>query len=88
MSNKTFSFEYEGTKYEIPSISELPNGILRKTRKIEDELDKSYTILEELLGIDSKELKALDKMTVEQFSEVIQKWTSGASLGESSGSES
>jgi hypothetical protein len=88
MSKKTFSFEYEGNTYEIPSISELPNGILRKTRKIEDELDKSYTILEELLGIDSKELKALDKMTVEQFSEVIQKWTSGASLGESSGSES
>jgi hypothetical protein len=86
-TNKTFTFEYDGKEYTIPSIAALTSGVLRKTRKIEDELDKTYTILEELLGEDSEALAALDKMDIPEFSEWATKWTQGVSLGESSGSE-
>jgi hypothetical protein len=87
MSNKTFTFEYEGKKYTIPSIAALPNGVIRKTRKIEDELDKTYTIIELTLGEGSEALDALDKMSIEEFTNFASDWTQGATLGESSGSE-
>ena len=82
-NNNIFTFEYEGKTYTIPSIKALPNGVIRKTRKIDDELDKTYTIIEELLGEGSEELAVLDKMTLEEFSEFATKWTQGATLGES-----
>jgi len=89
MSTKeTYTFTYEGKEYTIPSIKSVPNGVIRQTRRIEDELDKTYTIIELLLGEDSKELAVLDKMTLEEFIDFSNAWTQGASVGESNGSES
>lgn len=89
MSTKqTFTFTYEGKEYTIPSIKSVPNGVIRQTRKIEDELDKTYTIIELLLGEDSEELAVLDKMTLSEFIDFSNAWTQGASVGESTGSES
>lgn len=88
MSKKSFSFERNGKTFNIPSPTEIPFGVIRKTRHIEDEMDKTITILEELLGVDSEEMKAIDSMTITELTEFVNEWTSGATLGESSGSES
>lgn len=87
-NTKAFTFTYAGKEYTMPSIKSIPNGVIRKTRNIADEVDKSYTIIELILGEDSETLKVLDEMSVEEFTVVIYEWTQGASLGESSGSES
>lgn len=87
-NSKTFSFEHKGKTYTMPSVKAIPNGAIRKTRHITDEVDKSYSIIELVVGEDSEVLAAFDEMTVEEFTNVISEWTKGASLGESSGSES
>lgn len=88
LENTTFTFEHKGKEYTIPSVKNIPNGVIRKTRHIEDEVDKSYTIIELIVGEDSEVMEAFDDMTVSEFTNVISEWTKGASLGESSGSES
>jgi hypothetical protein len=87
-NKKTFSFDFEGKTITIPDIKHIPNAAIRKTRHILDDVDKSYTIIELVVGEDSEAMEAFDKMTVEEFTAVISDWTQGASLGESSGSES
>lgn len=87
-NDKLFTFYYEGKEYSIPAIKSIPSGAIRKTRHIEDEVDKSYSILEIVVGEDSEVLTVLDKMTISEFTEVISEWTQGASVGESSGSDS
>ena len=61
-------------------------GVIRKSRKGTDDLDKAFIIIEEILGENSPELKALDQMTPAEFQEFLEGWTEGASLGESKGS--
>lgn len=84
-NSKTFTFTYEGKTYTIPSIKSMPNGIIRKTRKIQDDIDKSYTIIELLVGEDSEVMAVFDSMSVAEFTDFIEQWSEGASLGESSG---
>lgn len=86
MATELFHFEHAGTKYMIPKFSNLAAGTLRKSRKGQGELDKAFIILELTLGEGSKELAAVDEMTVEAFGEFLKAWTDGASVGESSGS--
>ncbi len=86
-TNKTFTFTHKGKEYTIPSINALSSGIIRKTRKIEDELDKTYTIIELMLGENAEALEALDEMDISEFSKFAEEWTQGVSVGESSGSE-
>lgn len=88
MSKKSKEFEYtaNGVKLVIPSFSSLPTRALRKSRKAVDDMDKAFTILEETLGEDSKEIAILDEMTVEEFGEFVTAWTGGAPVGESSDS--
>lgn len=87
-ASKTYTFEHNGKKFTIPAMSALPMGVLRKSRKSEDSMDRAFIILEELMGEDSPELKAVDTMDAEQFNAFLEGWTQGAPLGESSSSES
>ena len=87
-NTQPFTFTWDGKEYTIPGVKSLPTGIIRKTRKIEDETDQAFTVLELLLGEDSEALAALDAMPASDFSNVMIEWQKGATLGESSGSES
>lgn len=80
--NNLFTFTYKNKEYTMTAVADLPNGIIRKTRNIEDEFDKAYTIVELLLENDPETLKALDDMSVAEFTEIITQWTQGATLGE------
>lgn len=84
---KTYKFEHKGETFEIPAFTELPIGVIRKSRKATDEADQAFTIIETVCGEDSKELAAIDEMNASEFEKFITGWTQGASLGESSGSE-
>jgi hypothetical protein len=80
--DNTYKFSHKGKEYEVPALKAIPTGVMRKTRKIEDDADKSFTILEMLLGEDSPEIAAIDTMTTEEFTAWLTGWTSGAPLGE------
>ncbi len=84
--NKTFTFEHEGKSYSIPSFKHLPIGAIRKVRKLEDQADQVFTLLETVLGVDSPTLAAVDTMDTEEFQLFFTEWTGGAPLGESSDS--
>jgi hypothetical protein len=85
---KTFDFEHNGKKFQIPTFDSLPMGAIRKGRKAKDEGDAVFTILESLLAEDSAELAAIDSMSADQFTKFIEAWTQGAGVGEASSSES
>jgi hypothetical protein len=78
-----YEFEHNGKKYSIPSFSSLPMGAVRAARKANNDGDKAFIIIEFVLGEDSPEIKALDTMTAQEFSEWLTGWTQGAPLGES-----
>lgn len=81
-----YEFEHKGKKYAIPAFNSLKAGVLRKARKGNDQVDTAFLILELSLGEDSKELAAIDDMSVEELNDFISGWTGGAGMGESSGS--
>jgi hypothetical protein len=78
-----FEFEQNGKTYRIPSFKDLPTGALRRARSATDDLDKAFLIVEGVLGEDSPELKAIDRMTISEFGEFVKAWTQGAPVGES-----
>ena len=86
--SKTFTFDFAGESYTIPSFNALPMGAIRRARKCADEVDQAFTILELVVGEDSPALDALDRMDGDEFNEWFTAWTQGAPLGESSSSES
>jgi len=88
MTAQTHDFTHEGKTYTIPSFSALPMGAMRRARKAKDEIDQIFTILEMTLGEDSEAIQAIDQMQPAQFEEFVKAWTQGASMGESSSSES
>tara|TARA_R110000868_G_scaffold172824_2_gene408824 strand:- start:2758 stop:3024 length:267 start_codon:yes stop_codon:yes gene_type:complete len=83
---ETYKFSHNGRNYEVPSLKAIPTGVIRKTRKITDDTDKSFTILELVLGEDSPELAVIDSMTPQDFTDWLTGWTGGAPLGEASDS--
>ena len=83
-----YEFTVNKKKYSIPFFTDVPMGAIRKSRKEANDMDKALLIIEETLGVDSEELAAIDSMTVDEFSNWLQGWTQGASLGEASGSAS
>lgn len=83
MTAKAYKFEYKGKSLTFPSFADLPMGVLRKARKADSDLDKAFIIIEELIGEDSAEMAAVDKMTGNEFKEFVEGWTQGAPLGES-----
>lgn len=88
MTAKIYKFEHDGQTYEIPSLAALPMGALRKARKIQDETDKLFTMLEVVMPEGSPALEAIDLMDSEAFQTFLAGWTQGAPMGESSSSES
>lgn len=78
-----FEFEQGGKKYRIPSFKDLPTGALRRARSASDDLDKAFLIVENVMGEDSPELLAIDRMTISEFGEFVKAWTQGAPMGES-----
>ena len=87
-ASKTYTFEHNGKKFTIPAMSALPMGVIRKSRKATDDVDRAFMILETVMGEDSPELAAVDSMDADQFNDFLIGWTQKAPLGESSSSES
>ena len=84
--NNKYTFTFKGKEYSITSVNAIPNGVIRKTRKIQDEVDKSYTIIELIVGDDEELLEVFDAMTVSEFTAFIEAWSGTDKVGESSGS--
>ena len=82
----TYKFNIKGQDYEVPGFQEIPAGALRKARHATDEIDKAFTILEQVVGEDSDVIKALDTLTLEELGTWLSGWTQGVPLGESKGS--
>lgn len=86
-----YEFTHGGKKYKVPSLKAVPMGVIRKTRKITDDLDKAFTILELVIGEDAPELAVIDSMSPDEFGQWMQGWSGQAgpeavSLGESASS--
>jgi hypothetical protein len=88
MTAQDFTFTHKGKKHSIPAFAALPMGALRKARKAEDEGDKVFTILENVLSETDPALAAIDSMTATEFAAFLEEWTQGVAVGESSGSGS
>ena len=87
MTNKgQYTFEYDGVKIEMPKIMDLPTGVVRRSNKIEDDLEKTFYILENSLP--EKQMAAIDKMPISELTKHLEKWSEGVGLGEASESES
>jgi hypothetical protein len=67
------------TTHEFPNFSECGVNAMRKTRKIEDETDRVFSLIEEAFGEDSDHIAALDKVKIEDLGEFIKKFTGGLS---------
>lgn len=74
-----YTIEHNNKEINLPAFGQLPIGILRKARKVEDS-EQTWFILEELLS--EKDLKVLDTIPTSEFIEHMKAWTGGASLGE------
>lgn len=83
-----YEFTHDGKTYQIPAFGSLPMGAIRKARNAKNESDQVFTILETVMPENSKELAAIDSMDATEFSKWLDGWTQGASVGESSSSES
>lgn len=82
----TVKFQYEGKTYELPDMATIKPGVIRKARKGESDVDRTFLLIELALGEDSETLAALDELDADEFNRVITEWTQGAPVGESSGS--
>ncbi len=87
MSDKgDYTFEYDGVKIAMPKIMDLATGVVRRSNKIEDDLEKTFYILEHSLS--EKQMAAIDKMPISELTKHLEKWSEGVGLGEASGSGS
>jgi hypothetical protein len=82
----SYKFELNGKEYELPDFNNLPMGVIRKSRKFTNELDSAFSIIESVADGNADLLDALDKLPVSEFNKVLEGWTTGAAVGESSGS--
>lgn len=64
----------------LPSFQKIETGVMREASKLE-ETEQIWFILENVLP--AKELKALYKLPLDEFTEHIKAWTGGARPGES-----
>jgi hypothetical protein len=80
--SETYTFTHKGKTYEIPSVTAMPIGVMRKAAKAESEFSQAFIILEQVCGEDSPELAAIDTMLADEFAAFIKGWTQGAPLGE------
>lgn len=87
MSDK-YVYNVPGTKKKItlPALSEVPFGIIRRSRKLTPD-EQFYFMFEELLT--DADLDTLDSLTAAQVSDLIDGWQedAGVDLGESEDSQ-
>lgn len=88
MANKEYHFEINGTQYTVPNVKDIPTKALAETRKITDELDKAFSLLEIVLADQPETLAALYSLPFEDFGKWQEGWLQNATLGEYTGSES
>lgn len=80
----TYTYEAkDGSKITLPSMGDIPSGVLRKNRKL-DEVDFVFTLVEETA--DQAAIDALDKLPSSELEDLFAGWQkdAGASVGESS----
>lgn len=76
----TYKLTYKGKSVELPNFGDIPTGVLRKARHL-DEQEQSWFILEGIL--DENQLEMVDSLPVSEFSKHMKAWTGGVALGES-----
>lgn len=80
-----FEYTVGRKKITLPSMTWLKPGLIRKIRKLNG-TDRLYTLLEEILGEDSPEMKIVDDMDPDAFADMCKAWndhSQGVGLGES-----
>lgn len=75
----------DGHVLVLPRFENVPVGVIRKTRRLE-QADQVFTILEEIMT--PEDLEHVDKLDRSEFNEVVKAWRAGSSVdvGESSAS--
>ena len=86
MTADKFSFTHDGETYYLPHLKDVKTGVMRKSRKAQDDSDRFFIIIEEVCGENSPELNAIDDMTGTELQATLKAWAQGAQLGESSSS--
>jgi hypothetical protein len=76
----SYKIEHKGKTVELPDFKNMPVGVIRKARKLEQE-DQMWFIIESVL--DEKQLAVIDALDIGEFNELMSGWTQGAPLGES-----
>lgn len=83
---KTVEIDTSAGPLALPHPAHMPAGIIRKVRKIDDQVEQFYFLVEAMLGEDSAEIEILDKLPMWEMGDVFKQWSEGAQLGESSSS--
>ncbi|MBF6350360.1 hypothetical protein IU448_15235 [Nocardia flavorosea] len=71
-----------GVEIRLPSLSNLPFGLLRKSRNL-SKLELMFVVIEDVLT--DKQLAAIDKLRNTEITQLVNEWRehSGIDLGES-----
>lgn len=77
----SYKIEHNGKTVELPDFKNMPVGVIRKARKLDQE-EQMWFIIETVL--DEKQLAVIDSLDIGEFNELMNGWTQGAPLGESS----
>lgn len=87
MTLEKFHYRIGDTEITLPPISNLPLGIIRKTRKADD-AERLFVIFEHFFAEGSPELDAIDSLDAEGVASLMAAWQEhgGISVGESSAS--
>lgn len=76
----SYEIKHNGKTVKLPDFKNLPVGVVRKARNLNQE-EQMWFIIENVLG--EKELAVIDELSISEFSEAMNGWTQGAPVGES-----
>lgn len=82
----TEKFHYataSGAEITLPRMNQIKAGLIRRHRAKEP-MDFIFSLLEEL--DDQENLAKIDDLSTDEFNDLVGKWQSEVTLGESSGS--
>lgn len=79
MSTERFHYTIGDGSVDLPPFSQMPVGIIRKTRKITDEGDKFFTILESICT--EADLALIDTLTSVELASFMEAWTAHSGVG-------
>lgn len=75
----SYQFKHKTKTIELPDFNDIPVGVLRKARGLDDQ-EQTWFILESVL--DEKALAILDEVPLSEFAKHMKSWTGGVALGE------